>query len=60
MYLPEIETQLPFTDLGLEITPEQTLPNVTKGISDVLRLCDVAGLNPHGIGCGMSVFHCSY
>lgn len=55
MYLPEIDTQLPFTDDELSIYSEHALPNVTKGIDEVLRLCDVAGLNPHGLGCGMSV-----
>jgi hypothetical protein len=55
MYLPEIDTQLPFTDDKLVISSEHALPNVTKGIDEVLRLCNVAGLDPHGLGCGMSV-----
>jgi hypothetical protein len=55
MYLPEIDTQLPFTDHESGISSERALPNATKGIDEVLRLCNVAGLDPHGLGCGMSV-----
>jgi hypothetical protein len=56
MYLPEIEPQLPFTELSADISPEQNLPNITKEITDVLRLCETAGFDPHGMGCGLSVF----
>jgi len=59
MYIPGVDSQLAITEL-IEIQPENlptgNLPNVTKEISDVLKLCDTAGLDPHGVGCGMSVW----
>ena len=54
MYLPETDFQATFTDLQLDESL-QNLPNVTKEISDILKLCDAAGLEPHGLGCGLSV-----
>lgn len=54
MYLPESEFQVPLADLQLDQSL-QNLPNVTKEISDILKLCDAAGLEPHGLGCGLSV-----
>lgn len=56
MYLPEIDFQQPLTDLNLEVSPQQGLSNVTKDISDILRLCETAGFDPHGMSCGLSVF----
>jgi hypothetical protein len=55
MYLPSDVVQVP-VDLYSENLPPVNLPNVTKEIGDLLRLCDTAGLDPHGLGCGMSVF----
>ena len=55
MYLPEIEAQLSLADGVVDVSPE-AFPNVTKGITDVLQLCETAGLDQHGIGCGLSVF----
>jgi len=59
MYIPNGDSQVPITEFLLELQPENlpgvNLPNVTKEISDVLRLCDSAGLDPHGLGCGVSV-----
>jgi len=55
MYLPAIDPQVPVLELHSENIPPVHLPNVTKEIGDVLRLCDTAGLDPHGLGCGMSV-----
>jgi len=58
MYLPptpDPALQAPFTDLPLVDSVQTQLPNVTKEISDILKLCDAAGLDPHGLGCGMSV-----
>jgi hypothetical protein len=54
MYLPETGSEIPFFQLESNLT-EQTFPNVTKGISDVLKMCDSAGLDPNGLGCGLSV-----
>ena len=56
MYLREVDVQLPFTELTADISPEQALPNVTKSITDVLQLCETAGFDRNGIGCGLSVF----
>jgi len=60
MYLPEVDRQLAFVNpganLSLEGFPEDLLsPNVTKGINDILQMCDTAGLDPQGFGCGLSV-----
>jgi hypothetical protein len=55
MYLPQDELQLSLTELSVDISPEQALPNVTKGITDVLELCQSAGFDQHGLGCGLSV-----
>jgi hypothetical protein len=55
MILPEIDIQLPLTEVSSDLSPEQVLPNVTKGITDVLQLCETAGLDQHGLGCGLSV-----
>jgi len=55
MYLPEIEQQIAFADLDVTLEATQLAPNVTKGISDVLKLCDAAGLDPHGKACRLSV-----
>jgi len=55
MYVPEVvDFQLPLAELPTEIGPEQ-IPNVTKGISQVLEMCEAAGLDSKGFGCGMSV-----
>jgi hypothetical protein len=55
MYLPsETDVQVSFSDINLD-SSAQSIPNVTKEISDILKLCDAAGLEPHGLGCGMSV-----
>ena len=54
MYLPEDNLQLSLTELSADISPE-ALPNVTKGITDVLELCQSAGFDQHGLGCGLSV-----
>jgi hypothetical protein len=54
MYLPETDVQLSLADGVVDVSPE-AFPNVTKGITDVLELCETAGLDQHGIGCGLSV-----
>lgn len=50
--------QLPLTEIPDEFSAEQ-FPNVTKGISDVLEMCEAAGLDSKGFGCGMSVLYTS-
>ena len=55
MYLPRDDLQLSLTELSADISPEQAFPNVTKGITDVLELCQSAGFDQHGAGCGLSV-----
>ena len=55
MYIPDaVDIQLPLAELPAEVAPEQ-FPNVTKGISEVLEMCEAAGLDSKGFGCGMSV-----
>jgi hypothetical protein len=55
MYLPDLfDLQLPLAELPEEVGPQQ-IPNVTKGISQVLEMCEAAGLDSQGFGCGMSV-----
>jgi hypothetical protein len=54
--LSELDPQLPFAALETNLTTDQfPETNVTKGISEILHMCETAGLNPHGFGCGMSV-----
>src|SRR5271154_3274584 len=55
MYLPDVvDLQPPLAELPDDLGPEQ-IPNVTKGISQVLEMCEAAGLDSQGFGCGMSV-----
>lgn len=55
MYIPEaVDLQLTLTDLPEDLGAEQ-FPNVTKGVSDVLEMCQAAGMDSNGFGCGMSV-----
>jgi hypothetical protein len=53
--LPEIDSQLAFAALETNLTANQFPSNVTQGIGDALSMCETAGLDPHGFGCGMSV-----
>jgi hypothetical protein len=55
MYIRDIDAQLPLEEFQIEDVHHRVFPNVTKEISDVLRLCQSAGLDPHGVGCGVSV-----
>ena len=57
MYLPEPDLKVQLAPLGEDISPEQSLQNVTKGIDDLLQLCEAAGLDRNGLQCGLSVFY---
>ena len=56
MYL--IPRQHPFSNPQFDISPQidlSELPNITKGITDALQLCETAGLDRNGVQCGLSV-----
>jgi len=57
MYIPQAAPEVPFSNFQVEVAPELELelPNITKPISDVLQVCESAGLDQHGLGCGLSV-----
>jgi len=52
MYLPDSNLQAPLLDTA-SLPPIP--PNVTKGVHDLLDLCDAAGLDKEGSGCAAAV-----
>ena len=55
MYLVPGQEPLSLLQLEADTLPQVDLPNITKGVTDVLELCETAGLDRNGVQCGLCV-----